>query len=58
MDEDKVRDILEYVGFGEKLRSLQNGIDTSVFKNFDEAGFEPSGGEGQKLALAVHSLLF
>ncbi len=52
MDEDKVRDILEYVGFGEKLRSLQNGIDTSVFKNFDEAGFEPSGGEGQKLALA------
>ena len=52
MDEDKVRDILEYVGFGEKLRKLQNGIDTSVFKNFDEEGFEPSGGEGQKLALA------
>lgn len=52
MDEDKVRDILEYVGFGEKLRSLQNGIDISVFKNFDEEGFEPSGGEGQKLALA------
>ncbi|MBD5496703.1 MAG: ABC transporter ATP-binding protein [Lachnospiraceae bacterium] len=52
MDEDKVRDILEYVGFCEKLRKLQNGIDTSVFKNFDEEGFEPSGGEGQKLALA------
>ena len=52
MDEDKVRDILEYVGFGEKLRRLKNGIDTSVFKNFDEEGFEPSGGEGQKLALA------
>lgn len=26
--------------------------DTSVFKNFDEKGFESSGGEGQKLALA------
>lgn len=25
---------------------------TSVYKNFDEEGFEPSGGEGQKLALA------
>ena len=49
VDNDRVRDILEYVGFGEKL---QNGIDTSVFKNFDEEGFEPSGGEGQKIALA------
>ena len=48
----KVRDILEYVGFGEKLRKLQNGIDTSIYKNFDEEGFEPSGGEGQKIALA------
>ena len=52
MNEAKVRDILEYVGLGEKLRKLQNGIDTSVYKNFDEEGFEPSGGEGQKIALA------
>lgn len=27
-------------------------IDTSVYKNFDEEGFEPSGGEGQKITLA------
>ena len=52
MNQDRVRDILEYVGFGEKLQKLQNGIDTSIFKNFDEEGFEPSGGEGQKIALA------
>ena len=52
VNEDKVRDVLEYVGFGEKLRKLQNDIDTSVYKNFDEDGFEPSGGEGQKIALA------
>lgn len=52
MDESKVRDILAYVGLGEKLCKLHNGIDTSVFKNFDEEGFEPSGGEGQKIALA------
>ena len=52
VDEGKVRDILAYVGFGGKFRKLQNGMDTSVFKNFDEEGFEPSGGEGQKIALA------
>ncbi len=52
MNEDRVKRILEYVGFGEKLCKLQNGIDTSVFKNFDEEGFEPSGGESQKIALA------
>ncbi len=52
MNKDRVKEILEYVGFNEKLCRLQNGIDTSVFKNFDEEGFEPSGGEGQKIALA------
>lgn len=52
MNRDRIKDILAYVGFGEKLDKLQNGIDTSVFKNFDEEGFEPSGGEGQKIALA------
>ena len=52
VNKDRIVDILEYVGFGEKLRRLPNGIDTSVFKNFDEEGFEPSGGEGQKIALA------
>ncbi len=52
MNKDRVKEILEYVGFNEKLCRLQNSIDTSVFKNFDEEGFEPSGGEGQKIALA------
>lgn len=52
MNEDRVKDMLEYVGFGDKLCKLQNDIDTSVFRNFDEEGFEPSGGEGQKIALA------
>lgn len=39
-------------GFGNKLESLLNGINTNVYKNFDGKGFEPSGGEGQKIALA------
>lgn len=52
IDEDKVEEVLEYVGMGEKLKKLPKGIETDVFKNFDETGFEPSGGEGQKIALA------
>lgn len=47
-----VEALLRRVGLGEKLDSLPHGIHTSVYKNFDEGGFEPSGGEGQKIALA------
>lgn len=52
VDEERIKDVLQYVGFGEKLKKLSKGIDTAVYKNFDETGFEPSGGEGQKIALA------
>lgn len=38
-------------GMGEKIAGLERGIGTSVYKTFDESGFEPSGGEGQKIAL-------
>lgn len=51
-DAGKVEKALRYVGFGGKLDSLPAGIDTPVYKNFDPSGFEPSGGEGQKIALA------
>ena len=43
---------LDASGFTEKLQKLDKGIDTSIHQNFDEKGFEPSGGEGQKIALA------
>lgn len=52
MNEERVREVLEYVGLGKKIQKLPKGIDTAVYKNFDETGFEPSGGEGQKIALA------
>lgn len=51
-DEGKVEDVLRRAGFGEKLDSLPSGIHTAVYKNFDETGFEPFGGEGQRIALA------
>lgn len=51
-DEGRVKKVLRDVGLGAKLDSLPKGIDTMVYKEFDAEGFEPSGGEGQKIALA------
>ncbi len=50
--EDRVRDIIKSVGLSDKLSSLQKGVDTMIFKHFDEDGIEPSGGEQQKVAIA------
>jgi ATP-binding cassette subfamily B protein/ATP-binding cassette subfamily C protein len=43
---------LEQSGFKDKFDKLEKGLDTAVYKTFDETGFEPSGGEGQKIAMA------
>ena len=48
----EVESVLRKAGFGEKLDSLPKGVQTLVYRNFDGEGFEPSGGEGQKIALA------
>ena len=48
----EVIDCLKRSGFGNKLAQLPKGIHTNIYKNFEEDGFEPSGGEGQKIALA------
>lgn len=45
-------DALRKAQFGEKLDSLENGIDTMVTKEFDENGMGLSGGEAQKIAIA------
>ena len=34
------------------IDSLEKKYDTNLYKIFDEAGIEPSGGQGQKLAIA------
>lgn len=47
-----VEELLNKVGLSGKISSLQKGIDTNVYKEFDENGFEPSGGEAQKIAIA------
>ncbi|MGN0638696.1 MAG: ABC transporter ATP-binding protein [Huintestinicola sp.] len=47
-----VEDSLRKAQFGDKLDSLENGIDTMVTKEFDENGIALSGGEAQKIAIA------
>lgn len=52
VSDETVSNILKKSGFGEKLDSLPKGLQTLVYRNFDGEGFEPSGGERQKIALA------
>lgn len=52
VSDNQVEKILRKSGFGEKLERLDKGIHSNIYKNFEPDGFEPSGGEGQKLSLA------
>lgn len=51
-DDRRIEAVLRRVGLGDKLERLPKGIHTHVTKLFEEDGFVPSGGEGQKIALA------
>lgn len=51
-DPDMVRDCIERAGLSERLSRMANGIETCLYKDFDEHGVEISGGEAQKLCLA------
>lgn len=51
-DSGKVVGCLEEAGFGGRLATLSDGIETPLYKDFDEKGVEISGGEAQKIALA------
>ena len=44
--------LIERVGLKEKVDSLPMGLMTPVFRYYDQSGFEPSGGEQQKIAMA------
>jgi len=53
-DYDKVhaRNCLEKAGFGERLTRMDAGLETFLYKNFNDKGIDVSGGEAQKIALA------
>ncbi|MCR5619017.1 MAG: ABC transporter ATP-binding protein/permease, partial [Lachnospiraceae bacterium] len=42
--------LIERVGLKDKVDSLPMGLMTPVFRYYDQSGFEPSGGEQQKIA--------
>ena len=51
-DSERVKDCVVRSGLGERLKAMGNGIETCLYKDFDENGVEISGGEAQKLCLA------
>lgn len=51
-DRARVERALRDAGFGERLDSLKDGLDTVLYKNFSEDGVLLSGGEAQKVAIA------
>lgn len=51
-DPVKAERLLREVGFGGRYEEMPKGLDTPLYKNFDEDGVIVSGGEAQKIALA------
>ena len=51
-DRDRAYRALADAGFGERLKTLERGLDTMLYKDLSEDGVEVSGGEAQKIAIA------
>lgn len=51
-DSKKAVEALNKAGLSERLAGMPKGIDTPLYKDFEEDGVEISGGEAQKIALA------
>ncbi len=51
-DQKEAERLLYEVGFGERYKAMEKGLDTPLYKDFDEEGVNVSGGEAQKIALA------
>lgn len=52
INKNLLMECIEKAGLGDKIKSLKNGIDTSLLKILDDEGIELSGGENQKLSIA------
>ena len=53
-DAEKAERCLRDVGFGERYDETAKGLETPIYKNFDDEGVNISGGEMQKIALPAH----
>ena len=49
---ERVEKALIDAGFGDRLASMDKGLDTMIYKNLTEDGVDVSGGEAQKIAIA------
>ena len=49
---DRAQQCLQKAGFDERLQTMPLGLETPLYKDFDEDGVQISGGEAQKIALA------
>ena len=47
-----VKRCLEDADFGARLQTLEDGLNTYLYKDYDDSGIEISGGEAQKIAIA------
>lgn len=52
VDKERAERALKKTGFKTRLSTLQDGLNTYLYKNYDESGIEFSGGEAQKTAMA------
>lgn len=51
-DDNRINEVLKQSGMYEDAQKLDNGIDTLLFKGFDEKGTDLSGGQRQKAAIS------
>lgn len=51
-DDERIEETLRLSGFYEDAKKLEHGLDTTLFKSFDEKGTELSGGQQQKTAIS------
>jgi len=51
-DRARAENALRQAGFGERLDSLPEGLDTQLYQEFGKHGVSVSGGEAQKIAIA------
>lgn len=51
-DTQKAAACLERAGLSKRIADMPHGLDTALYKDFEEDGVEISGGEAQKIAIA------
>jgi ABC-type multidrug transport system, ATPase and permease components len=51
-DTERAVNSLNEAGFGDRLKEMTAGLETYLYREFDDKGVEISGGEAQKIALA------